>query len=89
MSDGNGIILLEEPEINLNSGIVEQMPEYIASIQRSRKRQVFVTTHSYEMLSNEGIRMSEVLVLDTSDEGTKVEVVSNIPSLKAIIDISR
>jgi predicted ATPase len=86
MSDGNGIILLEEPEINLNSGIVEQMPEYIASIQRSRKRQVFVTTHSYEMLSNEGIRMSEVLVLDTSDEGTKVEVVSNIPSLKAIID---
>ena len=86
MLDGNGIILLEEPEINLNSGIVEQMPEFIASVQRGRKRQVFVTTHSYEMLSNAGISMQEVLVLDTSNEGTVVKVVSDIPALKAAIE---
>ena len=86
MLDGNGIILLEEPEINLNSGIVEQMPEFIAGVQRVRKRQVFVTTHSYEMLSNKGISMSEVLVLDISTEGTVVKAVSDIPALKAIIN---
>ena len=86
MLDGNGIILLEEPEINLNSGIVEQMPEFIASIQRGRKRQIFVTTHSYEMLSNKGINMSEVLVLDTSNEGTVVKAVSDFPTLKSIIN---
>ena len=86
MLDGNGVILLEEPEINLNSGIVEQMPEFIASVQRSRRRQVFVTTHSYEMLSNAGIGMKEVLVLDTSNEGTEVKVVSDIPALKAAVE---
>ena len=78
--------VLEEPEINLNSGIVEQMPEFIAGVQRVRKRQVFVTTHSYEMLSNKGISMSEVLVLDISTEGTVVKAVSDIPALKAIIN---
>lgn len=86
MLDGNGIILLEEPEINLNSGIVEQMPEFIASVQRGRKRQIFVTTHSYEMLSNAGIRMQEVLILETSNEGTQVKTISDVPSLKAAIE---
>ena len=62
------------------------MPEFIASVQRGRKRQVFVTTHSYEMLSNAGISMQEVLVLDTSNEGTVVKVVSDIPALKAAIE---
>lgn len=86
MLDGNGTILLEEPEINLNSGIVEQMPEFISRVQRGRKRQVFVTTHSYEMLSNSGIRMSEVLVLDTSNEGTSVKTADEISSVKDMIE---
>lgn len=86
MLDGNGIILLEEPEINLNSGIVEQMPEFISRVQRGKKRQVFVTTHSYEMLSHNGIRMSEVLVLETSNEGTSVKTASRIESIKNMVE---
>ena len=86
MLDGNGVILLEEPEINLNSGIVEQMPEFIASVQRSKKRQIFVTTHSYEMLSSSGISTKEVLVLETSNEGTTVKSVSDIPALTAAVE---
>jgi predicted ATPase len=35
--DNNGVILLEEPEINLHSGIVIQLPEFIAKVQRSKK----------------------------------------------------
>lgn len=86
MLDGNGIILLEEPEINLNSGVVEQLPEFIARMQRNKKRQVLVTTHSYDMLSNTGIGTSEVAVLETSSEGTKVSPLSEIPSLQAAVD---
>ncbi len=86
MLDGNGVILLEEPEINLNSGVVEQLPEFIARMQRNKKRQVLVTTHSYDMLSSVGIGTAEVAVLETSPEGTKVSPLSEIPSLQAAVD---
>lgn len=86
MLDGSGVILLEEPEINLNSGVVEQLPEFIARMQRNKKRQVLVTTHSYDMLSSVGIGMAEVAVLETSPEGTKVSPMSDIPSLRAVVD---
>lgn len=86
MLDGNGVILLEEPEINLNSGVVEQLPEFIARMQRDKKRQVLVTTHSYDMLSSVGIGTAEVAVLETSPEGTKVSPLSEIPSLQAAVD---
>lgn len=85
--DSNGVLLLEEPEINLHPGIVAQFPEFIAKIQRVKKggRQVFVTTHSYDILSNEGIAPEEVLLLTNSPEGTEVEVLSNVEKAKNIL----
>ena len=72
--DSRGVVLLEEPEINLHSAIVAQLPEFISKLQRSKKetRQVFITTHSYDMLSNQGIGGDEVILLKPSPEGTKV-----------------
>lgn len=72
--DSKGIVLLEEPETNLHSAIVTQLPEFIAKLQRSKKetRQVFITTHSYDMLSNQGIGGDEVVLLKPSIEGTEV-----------------
>ena len=85
--DSNGVLLLEEPEINLHPGIVAQFPEFIAKIQRVKKggRQVFITTHSYDILSNEGIAPEEVLLLTNSPEGTEVEVLSNVEKGKNIL----
>ena len=85
--DSNGVLLLEEPEINLHPGIVAQFPEFIAKIQRVKKggRQVFITTHSYDILSNEGIAPEEVLLLTKSPEGTEVEVLSNVEKAKNIL----
>lgn len=85
--DSNGVLLLEEPEINLHPGIVAQFPEFIAKIQRVKKggRQVFITTHSYDILSNEGIAPEEVLLLTNSPEGTEVEVLSNVEKTKNIL----
>ena len=85
--DSNGVLLLEEPEINLHPGIVAQFPEFIAKIQRVKKggRQVFITTHSYDILSNEGIAPEEVLLLSNSPEGTEVEVLSNVEKAKNIL----
>ena len=85
--DSNGVLLLEEPEINLHPGIVAQFPEFIAKIQRVKKggRQVFITTHSYDILSNEGIAPEEVLLLTNSPEGTEVEVLTNVEKAKNIL----
>lgn len=78
--DCKGIILLEEPETNLHSAIVAQMPEFISKLQRSKKetRQVFITTHSYDILANGGIGSDEVVLLKPSKEGTVIVNVDNL-----------
>lgn len=82
---GNGIILLEEPEINLHSGIVAQLPEFIAKMQRYKKRQILITTHSYDILSNAGIDGSEVILLENTEEGTKATTISEIEDIRNIL----
>ena len=88
--DNNGIILLEEPEINLHSGIISKIPEFISKIQHSKKTksysQILITTHSYDMLSDSGISSDEVLVLQTTQEGTTIEKLSDMKEVKAIVD---
>jgi predicted ATPase len=86
--DSNGTILLEEPEINLHPKIVNQFPEFISKIQRSKKsvKQVLISTHSYDLLDNLGIRPDEVIVLINSAEGTVVKTINAIEELKALLD---
>ena len=82
----SGVVLLEEPEINLHAGIVKQLPEFIAKIQRYKMKQVIITTHSYDILNNEGISTNEVIVLQPSKEGTIVKIAASIPEIQNIVD---
>lgn len=77
--DGQETILLEEPELYLHADIVKQLPEFIAKLQKKqgKKRQVIITTHSYEMLSSEGIGPEEVIELQITTEGTSANTVAN------------
>ena len=83
---GKGITLLEEPEINLHQGVVAQLPEFIARIQRYKKRQVFITTHSYDILANEGIDEKEVILLQNNAEGTIAQVIADVKNAKDVLD---
>ena len=83
---GRGIALLEEPEINLHPGVVAQLPEFIARMQRYKQRQVIVTTHSYDILANEGIDETEVILLQNGDEGTVARTVDEIEEAKEVLD---
>lgn len=85
--DSQGLTLLEEPETNLHSAIVAQFPEFIAKIQRNRKdmRQVILTTHSFDILSNEGISGNEVIVLTNTPEGTELTNVNDIAQIKSML----
>lgn len=86
MLDGNGIILLEEPETNLHMAIVAAIPEFVAKVQRNKKRQVIITTHSYEILSNKGIRAEELVILRPSPEGTIAENALEDKAVSAMLE---
>jgi predicted ATPase len=57
LQEGDGMLLLEEPELSLNDGIVEVIPQLIDRVLRDRKkgalaRQVLISTHSDILLSS-------------------------------------
>lgn len=86
--DGQETILLEEPELYLHSAIVKQLPEFIYKLQRrkGRVRQVIISTHSYDILSNEGIGGEETIVLLPTKEGTEIKRAMDIDDVKNYLD---
>lgn len=84
--EGDSLLLLEEPELSLNSGIIRKIPALIHRIQRQRKRQVFISTHSADLLSDMGIGGEEVLLLTPSVEGTTVELASSIKEVRLMLE---
>lgn len=81
--DGDSMLLLEEPELSLNDGIVSQIPLLIAGMQRKAKhrRQVIITTHSEALLNNEGIDGREVIRLEPTENGTEMLLPSDEESV--------
>lgn len=72
--ENNSLLLLEEPEISLNDGVVKEIPLIIDRLQRNKKskRQVIISSHSEALLSNPGIDGKGVLLLEPSGDGTVV-----------------
>src|SRR5262249_41046858 len=86
LQEGESPLLLEEPELSLNSGIVAQMPAMMYRIQRRANRQIFVSTHSADLLSDKGIGGEEVLLLSPGAEGTTIEVSSDRSDVRSLLD---
>ena len=70
--EGSGPLLLEEPEISLHPEIVRRLPTVFYRINRSRPepRQLIISTHSEDLLRDEGIAPDEVLRLEPGPDGT-------------------
>lgn len=73
-----GVLLLEEPELSLNAAIVRNLPSVLAMAQRDRTMQVVLSTHAPELLDDEGVVPSEVLVLRTTVDGTSTSKLGEI-----------
>jgi predicted ATPase len=84
--DGDSPLLLEEPELSLHSEIVSKLPGLFSRLQRKRKRQIFVSTHSWNLLSDKGIGAEEIIELVPDLEGTKVKMTSEIPEVLALLE---
>ncbi|HUO84011.1 MAG TPA: AAA family ATPase [Thermoanaerobaculia bacterium] len=84
--EDDSLLLLEEPELSLNSGIVSQLAPLIYRLQKAKKRQVLISTHSDSLMTERGIDGREVLLLTPSAEGTHVTVASDIDDVRALLE---
>lgn len=87
LQEGDGVLLLEEPELSLNDGIVSRIPLLIDRVLRDRKkgpltRQVLVSTHSESLLA-EVDAASAVLLIETGANGSTVRA----PTAKEALSI--
>jgi predicted ATPase len=74
LQEGDGLLLLEEPELSLNDAIVEHIPLMIDRVLRSSRRalrQVVVSTHSDNLIGSV-TEPTSVLLLEPGENGTAV-----------------
>jgi predicted ATPase len=79
-------ILLEEPELSLHPAVVNLLPRVLASAQRGSGSQILLTTHSPDLLEDEGIRPEEVLELEPTADGTIGKTLDQIPAAMALVE---
>jgi predicted ATPase len=84
--DGEGPLLLEEPELSLHPEVIRHLPAMFSRIQRKRRRQVLISTHSPELLQDQGIAAEEVLLLTPSNEGTRVVHAAGDQQIRALLE---
>lgn len=80
------LLLLEEPEQSLNAGIVSQLAPIIYRMQKRRRRQVLISTHSDDLLGDGGIDGREVLMLTPAAEGTEVRVAAEVEDIRTLLE---
>lgn len=87
--DGGGPLLLEEPELSLHAEIVRHIPQMMRHAQRNLRRavrQVILSTHSSDLLRDEGIAADEVLLVIPSKEGSNVQVGADIAEVRQLLE---
>jgi predicted ATPase len=73
LQDKAAPLLLEEPELSLNTAIVRQLAPFIHRAQRDGGgRQVLLSTHSEQILEDDGISPEEILLVKPASEGSEI-----------------
>jgi predicted ATPase len=83
--DGQGPLLLEEPELSLHPEIVRVLPQMLARVQRRTGRQIFLSTHSPDLLRDDGIGLDEVLLLVPGTEGAEVKTAASFQDIRELL----
>jgi predicted ATPase len=84
--DGSGPLLLEEPELSLHPDVVRYVPQMFARVQRRAGRQLLVSTHSPDLLRDEGIGLDEVLLLQPRGEGTQIHLAQDFEEVRDLLE---
>ena len=92
-----GPLLLEEPEISLNRDIVYRLAGLIYRLsvpvrrrrgdeRHSERRQVILTTHSPDLLCDQGIGSREVIVITPGRAGSVVRLLDDDPGKRKVLE---
>jgi predicted ATPase len=84
--DGSGPLLLEEPELSLHPEVVRFIPQMFARIQRRSGRQILISTHSPDLLRDEGIGLDEALLIQPAPNGASVRTASEFEEIRALLE---
>jgi predicted ATPase len=84
--DGTAPLLLEEPELSLHPAVVRHIPAMMARAGRKDARQVLVSTHSAELLTDPGIAPEEVIMLEPTLDGSKVSVAADHQQVRDLLE---
>ena len=84
--ESDSLLLLEEPELSLNAAIVRKLPAIIYRLQRQKKRQVIISTHSFDLLSDKGIGGEEALLLTPEPDGTRIDTASRLEDVRLLLE---
>jgi predicted ATPase len=83
---GKGPLLLEEPELSLHPEVVRCIPQMFARVQRRSGRQVMTSTHSPDLLRDNGISLDEVLLLQPGKEGTSIRSANQYKDIRSLLE---
>lgn len=84
--ESDSLLLLEEPELSLNSGIIMKLPSLMYRLQEQKKRQIILSTHSADLLFDKGIGAEDVLLLIPNQEGTEVVAASSMKDIRRLLE---
>jgi predicted ATPase len=91
--DDGGPLLLEEPELSLHSQVVQQLAPLIHRLQqrgrpreRDGQRQILLSTHSVELLSDEGIAPEEIVLIMPGKEGSRAAVGHRVKEVRETME---
>jgi predicted ATPase len=83
---GGGSLLLEEPELSLHPEVVRYIPQMFARVQRRTGRQIILSTHSPDLLRDDGIGIDEILLLRPAPEGTDVKPAGDFDDIHDLME---
>ena len=81
----NRVLLLEEPELSLHPAVLRELPTILSRVSSGKGPQIILSTHSTEILADEGLGLDEVILLEPGEEGTTVRPASEVPDIGSLI----
>jgi len=82
----SGPLILEEPELSLHPEIVRRLAQLFALMESQAGQQILLSTHSPDLLLDEGIGLDEVFLLLPSEQGTEVRPAASFPEIVALLE---
>lgn len=86
--ENKSVLLLEEPELSLHPAIVKKIPILISNLSKNKKydTQIFISTHSPDLLSDPSISANEIILLSPNKEGTSIAVAGDNREIRLLLE---